>query len=68
MNGKIVIDFEDKRYNDLIDDSGKIVKRNLDTGNILNGGRIGIRQMSELKAEYSNFRIYQINCVNKNNK
>jgi hypothetical protein len=56
----LIIDFTDNRFNTIIDDDGNIVGRQVDTGEYLKGGRIGLRQMADLAAEYSNFMVYDI--------
>lgn len=65
IDGQLVIDFTDKKINDILDDAGNVIKEGVDTGNVLAGGRIGLRQMAGLKAEYSNFKVYKI-CKQEN--
>lgn len=60
IDGELIIDFTDNRFNTIIDDDGNIVGRQVDTGEYLKGGRIGLRQMADLAAEYSNFKVYDI--------
>lgn len=61
IDGHLVIDFTDKEINDVRNEEGiAVVWRNVDTGKVLGAGRIGLRNMVELKAEYSNFKVYNI--------
>lgn len=59
VDGQLIIDFVDNQINDILNDEGTAMK-NIDTGKALKGGRIGLRHMAGLKAEYSNFKIYKI--------
>ena len=60
INGQQVISYKDKQFNDTLGDNGGVQEANVDTGSYLKGGRIGLRQMTGLKAEYSNFKVYQL--------
>jgi hypothetical protein len=60
VDGKLAIEYSDKKINDVLDADGNPKERNVDTGGVLGGGRIGLRQMVGLKAEYSNFKVYAI--------
>jgi len=57
IDDELVIDYTDNRYNDIPGD-GKDTK--VDTGKVLGGGRIGIRQMVGLIGQYDNFRVYNL--------
>ncbi len=62
INGEIAIDFTDNRFNNIVAEEGiDIIKeKNVDTGKVLEGGRIGLRQMVGLIGEYDNFKAYNI--------
>jgi hypothetical protein len=62
IDGIVSIDYTDKRYNDIVAEEGiKIIKaRNVDTGRIHGGGRIGLRQMVGLIGLYDNFKVYNL--------
>ncbi len=60
IDGQSVIDYTDNQINTILNDDGQIVRHNVDTGKVLDCGRIGLRQMADLTAEYSNFKVYKI--------
>ena len=59
-DGELAIEFFDNKVNDTLDADGGLKEKNVDTGNVLEGGRIGLRQMVGLKAEYSNLKVYKV--------
>lgn len=63
IDNQLVFDYTDNKINDIVNDNGNVVKKQMDTGKILGAGRIGLRQMVDLKAEYSNFRVYNIKTM-----
>jgi len=60
VDGELAIEFFDNRINNTLDADGNLKEKNVDTGEVLAGGRIGLRQMVGLKAEYSNFKVYKV--------
>ncbi len=62
INGEIAIDYTDNRFNNIVADEGidTIKEKNVDTGEVLQGGRIGLRQMVGLIGQYDNFKAYNI--------
>ncbi len=56
------IDYTDKRFNNIVSEEGiDIVKeKDVDTGEVLGGGRVGLRQMVDLMAAYDNIRVYNL--------
>ena len=61
IDGQLIIDFIDKQVNNIFENETAVSRKIVDTGRVLGGGRIGLRQMAGLKAEYSNFRVYTVN-------
>ena len=59
VDGQVAIQYEDRQYNDILKSDGTLLKENVDTGDVLKGGRFGLRQMVGLRAEYSNIRVYK---------
>jgi len=64
IDGQVAIQYEDKQYNDILKSDGALLKKNVDTGDVLKGGRFGLRQMVGLRAEYSNIRVYKMENTN----
>ena len=60
IDGQVAIQYEDKQYNDILKSDGTLLKENVDTGEVLEGGRFGLRQMVGLKAEYSDIKVYRL--------
>jgi pectate lyase len=60
IDREIAISYTDKRFNDILTADGKLDKKNVDTGEVLQGGRIGLRQMVGLIGQYDNFKVYKI--------
>jgi len=60
IDGHPVIDFIDRRVNDLLGPDGRDLGRRADTGPYHQGGRFGFRQMVSLSAEYRDLKIYRI--------
>jgi len=58
VDGELAIECNDQKVNDILDADGNLKEKNVDTGDALGGGRIGLRQMVGLKAEYSNFKVF----------
>ena len=59
-DGVLAIEFFDNEINDTLDGDGNPKEKNVDTGKVMAGGRIGLRQMVGLTAEYSNFKVYEV--------
>ena len=60
LDGKKVFDFTDKGKNLILSNRGESLGKTEDTGKLLAGGRIGLRHMAGLAAEYRDFKVYAI--------
>ena len=65
IDGQVVIDYTDNRYNNIVAEEGldTVKQKNVDTGEVLEGGRIGLRQMVGLIGQYDNFKVYNITAA-----
>lgn len=62
IDDELAIDFTDEKFNDIVSEEGihNVVKKDVDTGEVLAGGRIGLRQMVDLAGLYDNFKVYNL--------
>lgn len=60
IDDELVIDYTDNHYNDILNSKGEVEKEDVDTGEPLGAGRIGIRQMVGLIGQYDNFKVYNL--------
>lgn len=60
IDGREVFTVTDRGVNDVLTEDGRVATRGVDTGPALAGGRMALRQMVGLTAEYSRFRIYRL--------
>jgi hypothetical protein len=63
IDGVLSIDYTDKRFNNIVSEEGldNVIEENVDTGEVLGGGRVGLRQMVDLAGLYDNFKVYNLN-------
>jgi hypothetical protein len=60
IDGREVFTVTDRGVNDVLTEDGRVAARGVDTGPALAGGRMALRQMVGLSAEYSRFRVYRL--------
>ncbi len=62
IDDELVMDYTDNRFNNIVSEEGleNVIERNVDTGEVLGGGRIGLRQMVDLAGFYDNFKVYDV--------